>query len=136
MTEERSYYLVYTNPVEGREDEYNRWYDEVHIPDLLQIAGGFSSAQRFRIADEQRAGASVSPYGYLCIYEIDGDVEATFAAIDEADRQGRIRKSPALSDMRSSHVWMPLGPNQPSTPLAAARDTAPAGGQNDLKECR
>jgi hypothetical protein len=27
---DRNLFVVLSNPVEGREDEYNQWYDEVH----------------------------------------------------------------------------------------------------------
>jgi len=30
-------WLVFTNAVAGKDAEFNRWYDEVHIPDLLRI---------------------------------------------------------------------------------------------------
>ena len=33
--------IVYTNPVEGEEDEYNKWYDETHVrPTLVAIPPG------------------------------------------------------------------------------------------------
>ncbi|MHB8693726.1 MAG: hypothetical protein ACYDHH_21015 [Solirubrobacteraceae bacterium] len=31
--------LVFTNPVEGKENEFHEWYDSVHIPDCLRIDG-------------------------------------------------------------------------------------------------
>jgi hypothetical protein len=39
VVEDRDLYLVFSNPVEGREDEYNAWYDEVHLPDVQRIPG-------------------------------------------------------------------------------------------------
>jgi len=34
----------------GQDEEYNRWYDGVHVPDVLAIAG-FKSCKRHRIVD-------------------------------------------------------------------------------------
>ena len=39
--------IVLTNPVDGREDEYNDWYTNVHLDDVLKIPG-VVGAQRFR----------------------------------------------------------------------------------------
>lgn len=44
------------------EEEFNRWYDEEHIPELLAIPG-FRSARRLRNSDE--------PHNYLTIYELE-----------------------------------------------------------------
>ena len=40
--------LVFSNPTEGAEEDYNRWYDEVHLPEVVQT-DGFVSAQRFKL---------------------------------------------------------------------------------------
>jgi hypothetical protein len=33
----------------ARADEFNRWYDEVHVPDVL-AANGVVAAQRYKLA--------------------------------------------------------------------------------------
>ncbi|HXZ68924.1 MAG TPA: hypothetical protein VEH07_10070 [Alphaproteobacteria bacterium] len=58
--------IVMSNAKPGRDDEFNRWYDMQHIPDLMKVPG-FKSADRFRIA------ASKSSWQYLAIYEIETD---------------------------------------------------------------
>ena len=65
-------FVVLTNPTPGKEAEYNRWYNEQHIPDVLQ-ASGFVAAQRFRLADTQMGGDNNKPYRYLALYEIETD---------------------------------------------------------------
>ncbi|OMC56831.1 hypothetical protein A5747_06165 [Mycobacterium sp. IS-836] len=47
-----------------REDEYNTWYDEVHIPELLAL-DGIVAARRLRPVDGQGP--------YVAIYELEGD---------------------------------------------------------------
>ncbi len=65
-------FVVLTNPTPGKEAEYNRWYNEQHIPDVLQ-AKGFVCAQRFRLADTQMGGDTNKSYKYLALYEIETD---------------------------------------------------------------
>lgn len=63
--------MVMTNPVAGREDEYNEWYTNVHLPDVVKIPG-IVSAQRFSRSEVQRPGAEY-PWGYLAIYDCETD---------------------------------------------------------------
>ena len=60
-------------------DEMDRWYDEVHIPEILGV-DGFASARRFRAADGE---------SFLAVYEID-DVDVARAAMADAQRSGRM----------------------------------------------
>jgi hypothetical protein len=36
---ETYYYFVFSNPVAGHEDEYNKWYNEQHAPDVVAVPG-------------------------------------------------------------------------------------------------
>ncbi|OBA81566.1 hypothetical protein A9W99_02860 [Mycobacterium sp. 1164966.3] len=47
-----------------RDQEYNTWYDEVHLPELVAL-DGFVSARRLRPVDGDGP--------YLALYEIEGD---------------------------------------------------------------
>jgi hypothetical protein len=74
--------LVFTNPVEGREDEYNEWYSGRHLDDVLAVEG-FRAAQRFEFIESKLSRGS--EHRYLAIYEgEDGSAEraekALFAA--------------------------------------------------------
>ena len=58
----------------SREDEYNDWYDNVHVPDVLETPG-FLAATRYMIKEPQSGRRK-----YLAVYEIEtADVEATMA---------------------------------------------------------
>jgi hypothetical protein len=63
-------FVVLTNPTSGKEGEYNRWYNEQHIPDVLNVPG-IVAAQRFRLADTQMGDKN--PHKYLALYEIETD---------------------------------------------------------------
>ncbi|HTT77959.1 MAG TPA: DUF4286 family protein [Candidatus Binataceae bacterium] len=70
-------FVVLTNPTEGKETEYNEWYNKVHIPDVLNVQG-MVGAQRFKLADTQMGGAA-PVHRYLALYEIETDnLQATF----------------------------------------------------------
>ncbi|WP_148573850.1 hypothetical protein [Nocardioides caldifontis] len=63
--------VVLSNALPGREDEFNEWYDAVHVHEMVDVLDGVRSAQRF-----VRAGPddTAPPYKYLALYEVD-DVE-------------------------------------------------------------
>lgn len=56
--------MVFSNPVEGREDEYNRWYNEVHLPEVVASSPVFLGAARYRLS-----GPAPSPHAYVAIYK-------------------------------------------------------------------
>ncbi|HEX4106567.1 MAG TPA: hypothetical protein VHX88_00445 [Solirubrobacteraceae bacterium] len=62
--------VVLTHPVEGKEEEYNRWYSEDHLDDVL-TAAGFEAARRFRFIPSKLSRRPAEPY--LAIYEVDAD---------------------------------------------------------------
>jgi hypothetical protein len=62
--------VVLTNPVDGREDEYNTWYSDQHLDDVL-AAAGFGAAQRFRFTPSKLSRSPAAQY--LAIYEVDAE---------------------------------------------------------------
>jgi hypothetical protein len=63
--------VTFSNALPGRDDEFNKWYSDVHMLETINKLEGFSSAQRYRQAD--LPGAPEHPYKYLAIYEIEED---------------------------------------------------------------
>jgi hypothetical protein len=84
----RSILLVFSNPVDGREEEYNAWYSEHHLDEILAI-DGFRLAQRFRLADDARMTRDTpdAPYRYLALYEVEDRARADSALFDLARRE-------------------------------------------------
>lgn len=71
--------LVFSNAVEGRDDEYNEWYDNFHLKELTATAP-FKSGQRFRVA--QAEGPMIKKdHRYLAVYEFDGPPEGALQAM-------------------------------------------------------
>jgi len=80
-----------------REDDFNEWYDKVHLPDILTTPGFVRAARYVNNAAGQGQAK------FLAVYEIETEnierTMATFAAnVDAQGRQGRI-----------SDILMPVG---------------------------
>lgn len=99
-------FLVLTNPKPGQDAEYNRWYDEVHLGDVVDVPG-FVAAQRFRIED----AADFSGYRYLSIYDIESDdPKEAFAALTARAGTDAMGISSALDPNASLSLWRAIGP--------------------------
>lgn len=87
-TVDRGVYLVFSNCTDpAREEEFNRWYTHIHVPDLA-AARGVVGASRWRTDDP------AAPGRYLAIYEFDDpDLRAAmadFQRLGTATMAGRI----------------------------------------------
>ncbi|MGW1024359.1 hypothetical protein ACWD4J_11680 [Streptomyces sp. NPDC002577] len=67
----REVLLALTNPVEGKDKEFQDWYWGTHIPEILALPG-FVAVRRLRAADTSTEGI---PYRYATIYEVEGSAE-------------------------------------------------------------
>jgi len=75
--------LVATRPLPGLESDYHRWYDEVHLAEVLAVRG-FTEAQRYEVCDTELAPV-VRPGEYLAAYTIEtDDIDKTLAVFDAA----------------------------------------------------
>lgn len=61
-------WIVLTNPAEGKEDEYNAWYDGRHVADTLALPG-LTAARRYAVKDID--GPDDARWSYLAIYEVE-----------------------------------------------------------------
>jgi len=93
-------FIVFTNSEDGSDDEFNRWYDENHIHEILGV-DGFLSAQRYELSPYQRPGVEPPEWRYLAIYEIEGDVPGIHAAVEAAG--SRFAEPTGLKDLK---VWV------------------------------
>ncbi|HZU77678.1 MAG TPA: DUF4286 family protein [Dehalococcoidia bacterium] len=76
----------------AREDEFNRWYNEVHVPDLLKL-DHFVAAQRFKVSG--RPNRNEPDAVYMALYELDTDDTAAAMkvlgeGVRELQAQGRM----------------------------------------------
>jgi hypothetical protein len=109
---ETYYFYVFSNPVAGHEDEYNKWYNEQHAPDVVSIPG-FRTAQRF-VKDDLPLYRMVDLQvpKYLVIYKIVTDnVNAVFDEVSRRLKTGETIMSPAFDQKTSvSYVYRPFRP--------------------------
>lgn len=85
-------FIVYSNPTPGMEDEYNRWYDERHIPDVLAVPG-FVSATRMQLIP----GHGSDSHRYLAIYQLDcNDPKAALDDLNSRAGTERMMMSDAI----------------------------------------
>ena len=80
--------LVFSNAKPELEDEFNDWYNTVHVVDLVDKIDGIVAGQRFQIAGTYRDAAA--DYKYLAMYWIpEGQLEAAQAGLrwQRADRE-------------------------------------------------
>jgi hypothetical protein len=78
-------FVVLSNPIEGEDETFNKWYDQVHVPEVLDVPG-VVAAQRYDLAeldipdDEDLPAQLPSPtHRYLVIYELDRAPQAVMA---------------------------------------------------------
>ncbi|MCB0937041.1 MAG: hypothetical protein KDB55_13695 [Mycobacterium sp.] len=102
--------VVFSNPVPGKEDEFNQWYDNVHIPELLRVPG-MLSATRYALQDAaiyHVEGGAVPEHRYMCVYELEGDVDEIMGTIRKSVLNGQVHMSDSL-DVAGSRLsfWLP-----------------------------
>lgn len=65
--------IVYSSPVPGREQEYNDWYNNEHLQDVLTVPG-YLRAQRFRLTDFKLDAAMPDvAHQYAAVYFMETD---------------------------------------------------------------
>lgn len=94
--------LVFTDPVPGKEDEYNTWYNDRHIHDVVNMPG-FTGAQRFKV---KRVVLGEVKNSYLAIYDLDS--EAVDEDIERMLRAGGTEAMPASDSLDFNRIdsWL------------------------------
>ena len=83
-------FVVQTDPVPGRDREYNEWYDEIHLAEVCSFPG-FTGARRFRLVDGE------GRHRYLAIYELEtDDPQRDLAELTKAAGTERMQMTDAL----------------------------------------
>jgi glutathione S-transferase len=96
---------VLSDPVEGKEAEYNHWYSGQHLAETLATPG-WAAAQRFVLADTQISG-HLPQQQYLALYEIEAD-ELQQAVDALSARKHEIASSDAISPEDVVALYTPI----------------------------
>lgn len=92
--------LVLSEPTEGNEEAFNRYYENLHLDEVLQTTG-WKTAQRYKLVEQ--AGQKC-PLPYLAVYEAESDEgKSAIATMDETRSQRQ--QSDALN-RRTAGAWI------------------------------
>lgn len=96
----RAVLVVHTRPVTGREAEFDRWYTETHLPQVVALEG-FVSARRYRLSPTPGA-VNEHSLPYLAVYDVEpGGLErarATLVAALQSSQLARLEGGTPLLD--------------------------------------
>ena len=99
--------IVLLNSAEGKDKEFNEWFDTYHLPDALKVPG-FVSGQRFRLAEDQREGAT-RQWTYLTEYEVETDnLKDVIAELARRLGTPAMRGTDSIAPGGSLHFFEPI----------------------------
>ena len=90
--------IVYTSPVDGREDEYNAWYDDIHLQEFSALPGVISGRRYKVVADGKPQ--------YAAIYELSARPDEVLAAMNAAIKDGTMHMSDAMDFTATSTITL------------------------------
>ena len=92
--------VVLSEPVEGCEAEFDNWYENTHIPEVLETTG-WTSGQRFKLTAEK---GQKCPLQYLAFYEAEAESgDAVVARLDETRNK---RQQNDSFDWKRAGLWV------------------------------
>jgi hypothetical protein len=93
--------VVQSQARDGRDAEYNKWYDDVHFDEICSIPG-VTSGRRF---ESTPIGIGQPGLRYLSIYEVEADdAGAVIAEMGKRMAEGKMSQSDAL-DTEAAVLW-------------------------------
>lgn len=96
----RQLVLILTEPTEGKEDEFNDYYENLHLGEVLATTN-LQSAQRFKLVGQ---AGEPCPLPYLALYETEAEDAAEVINNLNESRPQR-RQSDSLN-RRTGRVWV------------------------------
>ena len=85
--------IVMSNPVDGHEAEYNHWYQNIHLGEMVALPG-IRSARRFR---RVRNLKETDSYANVAVYDIEtDDVDGVLQGVAEAAGKGQLNMSVSI----------------------------------------
>lgn len=110
---ERGLFLVFSNAsAESAIAEFHRWYDEIHVHEVLQVPG-VVAATRYELDPDQMPSGGAEALGrrFLCAYEIEGeDLGAVRDAVMATSRDRTHSAAFQLTPLPILAIFRALGP--------------------------
>ncbi|HEY8523377.1 MAG TPA: hypothetical protein VIL48_00340 [Acidimicrobiales bacterium] len=95
--------VVFTNAAAGREDEFNEWYDTVHIPEVT-AAMGITTVTRYEAGERPDIDPRPAPpFRYLALYDLGDDPLGALTRL--AQVRPTLTPSDALDEERVSLIY-------------------------------
>ena len=117
----RYVYLVMSDPLPGREADFNEAYQNTHMGDLVQLPG-WTGAQRFRLVPvTPRATQPLYRRGYLIIWDQEGD------DLGKIQSESRAAIAGGKSRLIAGFDYSPDGPVSTTYRVIGPRVTRPDG---------
>ena len=98
--------VVLTEPTAGRDAEYNTYYENLHLDEVLATTG-WTSAQRFKLSAQQ---GMACPLPYLAFYEVAADDPNTILENLNATRGQRVQSDALNRKTAGAWVFSEIGP--------------------------
>ncbi len=104
----RHFLHVYSNALPGQEDEFERWYRDTHVLEMLRRPG-FVACQRYVLSDSQMGRSH--PHRYLAVWEIETeDLPAVYKRLLADMASGALASSDAFDRSTAvNHTFSPIG---------------------------
>ena len=102
--------VVKSKAVDGREADFEAWYNGIHLGEVLALPG-FITGQQFRY------GPDGAPFTHFAVFDVESDdIEATLVGLGEAFASGSMTLTDALdvNTAPESLVFQPTGSQQQS----------------------
>ncbi len=94
---------VQSQAKDGRDDEYNEWYDSVHLADICAVPG-VTAGKRYEATPIAIGGPGLR---YLSIYEFEADDPgAVLAEMGKRSAEGKMSPSPDALDAEAAILWV------------------------------
>ena len=95
--------IVFTSPVDGTDEEFNRWYTERHAPDILKL-GAATGFRRYKATGIPLLPGIPEPARYAVIYDLHAEtqeeIEQAVATIQQGMHAG-VTDTSTTMDMSS-----------------------------------
>jgi hypothetical protein len=101
--------IIKSNAVVGREADFEAWYNDTHLGEILQVEG-FLSGQQFRHPPAEDGGRAA--FSHFALFEVESDdPAASLALLGETFASGAMTPSDALDPdgLVESAVYEPTG---------------------------
>jgi hypothetical protein len=105
-------FVALVNCKDGQDDAFNAWHTQQHLPEVVRAAG-FLRAERLKLVTG--SNGDNTRYGYLVLFEGEGDPMEALTKLGAAMGAGKIH----LSDTLGGPLWASMYEPIPGAEFAA-----------------